>query len=331
MAPPSCTSMTQETAYPTFRLRLPSSLDSLKPEVFEAAIKSDHALPELDEGLERAIIESLVAELNSKFHVGLDANFTTSRELGATDTEEELSGDNYIVVGSSHACRLVEALKNIGESVTSLANPRWRLTEENAKTLAVRLKSAVAANPTATVIFWIFDSCIYFSSTAPGERSLPRRGKDGHFHVQGELTMADWPTFKLIFASSIPLLRAAGKSKKIILSPLPRYINGRCCPDESHLSNFGTREYVKSMGNCLAEMDDWLKDLAYSKRILHFTVICTATMADLDSPKSKKKELAKWWGTDPINMLPAGYSKVAEKLSDRIEKDQQEDQEIRLD
>ena len=94
--------------------------------------------------MERAIIESLVAELNSKFHVGLEANFTTSRELGATDTEVELSGDNYIVVGSSQACRLVEALKNTGESVTSLADPKWRLTEENAKTLAVRLKSAVA-------------------------------------------------------------------------------------------------------------------------------------------------------------------------------------------
>ena len=42
MAPPSCTLMTQETAYAIFRLRLPSSLDSLKPEVFEAAFKSDH-------------------------------------------------------------------------------------------------------------------------------------------------------------------------------------------------------------------------------------------------------------------------------------------------
>ena len=81
------------------------------------------------------------------------------------------------------------------------------------------------------------------------------------------------------------------------------------------------------MGNCLAEMDDWLKELAYSKRILHFTVICTAILVDLDSPKSNKKELAKWWGTDPIHMLPAGYSKVAEKLTDRIEKEQQEEQE----
>ena len=64
-----------------------------------------------------------------------------------------------------------------------------------------------------------------------------------------------------------------------------------------------------------------------SKRILHFTVICTANLVDLDSPKSKKKELAKWWGTDPIHMLPAGYSKLAEELTDRIEKEQQEEQE----
>ena len=140
--------------------------------------------------------------------------------------------------------------------------------------------------------------------------------------------MADWPTFKLIFASSLPLLRSAGKNRKAILSPLPRYINGRCCPAESHLTNFGTREYVKTMGTSLAELEDWIRDLAYSKRIQLSSVICPATMVDLDNPTDKKKELAKWWGTDPVHLLPAGYSKMAEKLTSRIEKERgQEEQE----
>ena len=108
------------------------------------------------------------------------------------------------------------------------------------------------------------------------------------------------------------------------------FINGRCCPDESHLTNLGTREYVKTMGTSLAELEDWIRDLAYSKRIQLFSVICPATMVDLNNPSDKKKELAKWWGTDPVHLLPAGYSKMAEKLATRIEKERdQEEQEKR--
>ena len=42
------------------------------------------------------------------------------------------------------------------------------------------------------------------------------------------------------------------------------------------------------MGNSLAEMDDWIKDLAFSKRIQSFSVVCLATLVDLDSPRDKK-------------------------------------------
>ena len=125
MAPLSCP-MAQGTALLNIRLRLPASLDSMKPEVFEAAVRQDLCLPELDEGQERVIIETLVGELNRKFHVGLDTNFNTSRELGTEETEEDNQGDNFIVVGSSHASRLVDALRAMGGSVTLLADPKWR-------------------------------------------------------------------------------------------------------------------------------------------------------------------------------------------------------------
>ena len=118
----------------------------MKPDVFEATIRQDLCLPVLDEGHERVIVETLVGELNCKFHVGLDPNFSTAREPGYEESEQDSQGDNYIVVGSSHASRLVEALRAIGESVTSLADPKWRLTEDSAKVLAAQLKSAVAAN-----------------------------------------------------------------------------------------------------------------------------------------------------------------------------------------
>ena len=74
-------------------------------------------------------------------------------------------------------------------------------------------------------------------------------------------------------------------------------------------------------------MDDWIRDLAYSKRIQQFSVISPATLVDLDNPTDKKKELVKWWGTDPVHLLPAGYSKMAEKLTTRIEKEWDQDEQ----
>ena len=39
-------------------------------------------------------------------------------------------------------------------------------------------------------------------------------------------------------------------------------------------------------------------------------------MIGLDVYKSKK-ELADWWGTDPVHMSPAGSSKIAESLAEK--------------
>ena len=50
---------------------------------------------------------------------------------------------------------------------------------------------------------------------------------------------------------------------------------------------------------------------------------------DLDSPASKKKELAQWWGSDPVHMTQAGYAKLARNLTDRIDKTiEQEEAEL---
>ena len=154
------------------RLRLPASLDSQKPEVFEAVVGQKWSLPELDRVQEREIVEKLVAERNSKFHGGLDANFSMCREEDKSVTMTEEIGDTFILAGSSHAHWIAEALLAQGDMVTFLADSTWRLTEENATNLAKSLKSAVLNNPAATVILQLYDSSIYYSSTGPGERSL---------------------------------------------------------------------------------------------------------------------------------------------------------------
>ena len=197
---PSSTSLTLLNCPPTaqgspiLKLRLPTLLDSLKPTIFQTAWIPDIRLVPISEAGERALISQLIAELNRKFDVNLDTNFSTSRDVEPSldGSALEAMGNPYIIVGSSHVYRLAAALTQQGESVTCLASPFWRLTGENVATTSKSLEDAVRTNPTAIVIFQMLDSSIYFSSSEEGEITLPKKAADGRYHVPGELVLADW-------------------------------------------------------------------------------------------------------------------------------------------
>ena len=286
---PSSTSSTLLNCTPTaqgspiLKLRLLTSLDSLKPTIFHTALIPDIRLVPISEVGERALISQLIVELNRKFDVNLDSNFSTSRDVEPSldSSATESMGNDYIIVGSSHASRLAAALTQQGESVTCLASPSWRLTGENVASTSMSLEDAVRANPSAIVIFQMLDSSIYFSSSEEGEITLPKRAADGRYHVPGELVLADWSALKKIFTTSLPLIRAGGRNKKLILSPLPRYINSKCCDSESHITNFGGKAYAKGMGKQLADIHSWLDDLAHGKRLQSYEIICPSTIIGL--------------------------------------------------
>ena len=137
------------------RLRLPASLDSLKPIIVVMdGISNTYMLP-LVETLERDLMESLISELNSKFNTGLDSNFSTSRDHPETVEDERppAAKEDIIAVGSSHLSRTVLSMRSFGDTIKSLATPSWRLTEENVEATAASLAEAVKNNPEATIVY----------------------------------------------------------------------------------------------------------------------------------------------------------------------------------
>ena len=238
------------------RFRLPASLDSLKPTIVFKEWIPNLPMKSLDEPLERDIMESLISELNSKFNTRLDPNFSTSRDIqeALEDDPPSEAKEDIIAIGSSHLTRTVLSMTKFGDTINCMASPTWRLTEENVKSFALALEEAVKANPGATIIYQLFDSSIFFASSAPGELALPKPGEDGCFHVVGDLVLADWSAFRKIFYVSIPLLRAGGNNRKILLSPLPRYSTAKCCQNEEHITNFGKKGFGTGMGSKLTEI-----------------------------------------------------------------------------
>ena len=158
---------------------------------------------------------------------------------------------------------------------------------------------------------------MYFASSAPGELALPKRGDDGVYHVVGELSLADWSAFRKIFYASIPLLRAGGENKNLILSPLPRFSTSKCCKDTGHITNFGKKGYGNIMGSKLADIHSWIDDFSRGKRIRNYEVICPATTITTGDDVSKK-DLAAFWGSDPVHLTKQGYEKLGEQLSEKV-------------
>ena len=252
----------------------------------------------------------------------LDANIETWRQKEMDETELSSvmgppgsDGARYIVVGASHATRLANALADAVEKVMNLASPGWKLTDDSIDSTASLIRGEVEKvwGGDTIVVYQLYDSSVYFSSTRPGEMALPKKSKDdGKFHVAGKLKMADHDILKEAVFDSIPLLRAGGNMTKIVLSPLPRYIMGPCCSNPGHITNHGGDKFAVEMGARLADMCDWLADFLHIKRIKKAKTIFPGDL--VGGLKDGKKELSAAWGRDPVHITEQGYAKEAESI-----------------
>ena len=82
-----------------------------------------------------------------------------------------------------------------------------------------------------TVIYQLFDNSFHMAKTEEGGLipAVREPGPGGKYHVHGEAVFApkelQYSTFNLVK----PLLEAAEPYQRILVSPLPRYLQGRCC------------------------------------------------------------------------------------------------------
>jgi hypothetical protein len=165
----------------------------------------------------------------------------------------------------------------------------------------------------SVVIYQLLDNNVFFETREDGSRSLPVKNQDDScYHIRGKLDYADHSVIKGLVNTVTPLLRAGGENEKIILSPLPRYMR-RCCKDRAHLTNKKDSDYAAKMGEALAKMRDFMKDLIYGKRIRNFKVLSTTMlfMGDTDTAADK---LRAFWKDDAVHMTPEGYAELVEAV-----------------
>jgi hypothetical protein len=263
------------------------------------------------------LIDCMRDELNAKFMTELGAIQWDNES--DEEPEQEKNGDRYILIGGSHAGRLADALDRQGHHVVDLSEPGWRASEYNAQLVSESLRECLAENrgPDGQdyVVLQLFDNSCYFSEDKAG-RALPKRDyNDRKYHVSGKLSTATREEFKELLNTCIPILRAGGECTKLILSPLARYVTGKCCSKAHHIVNFSDPTYAATLGHKLDELRDWTKALCFTKRIRNFKVVSPNCLLGLDlGDKDDENRLTDFWDSDPVHLNEFGYDTLADGI-----------------
>jgi hypothetical protein len=139
--------------------------------------------------------------------------------------------------------------------------------------------------------------------------SLPRKGADRQYHVNGELRFLKKSAFRELFSLLHLIIKAAGRAQVIIWIPLPRWLRYACCGDPAHLTNRGDSDFIENMREALRNIKKWLEDMINLRKLTNVYNPCEAlSMTGPDMDVNRALEL---WGNDPVHPSEAGYAALA--------------------
>jgi hypothetical protein len=323
---PAGTGTPEATVHHAMSLELPVAKFGNGTGVFRSAGYKELplSLPPCPPEQERALIEALIDDLNENFMTDLATEFSSARsnDINPSSAECDTSDYRFIVIGASHASRLASALRETGAEVADLAVPGWKISSDSVDAMCLLLKEVLEEEwaGETIVVYMLFDNSSYFGISADGTASLPAKDRNGTYQVEGALGMIDRDNFKQLFSAVVPLLRAGGQNKKILISPLSRYAVESCCDDSSHCSNRGTG-LTQVLTEGLSNLETWMDDQSYLKRIRNFLVFNPNDFFSPDNDTITKKDarvFKQCWKAGPVHMTSYGYEKMAASLLEAI-------------
>jgi hypothetical protein len=269
----------------------------------------------------------MLEELNVKFALQLDPSpITDWSSQSATDPQTE-SGLCILLAGSSHSSRLIDPLESAHLTVVDSTVPGFRITESSVSAMASDMEEKLSElDPANTVVLvQLLDNSVYQCKHSNGDRSLPKRGRDGNYHAEGELSVVNRDTLRELFSSLQPVFSAAKNFKCILLSPLPRYLWNRCCGDPAHIINSEELGYAANMGTALRELNKSLRNMIFMRKMKGVTMLNSLEAlglipsADAGSVSDDEGRILALWGDDPVHPTRAAYRELATKIVEKAE------------
>jgi hypothetical protein len=167
-------------------------------------------------------------------------------------------------VGSIHAGKLAGALRNLGHHTEVLFEPSWRANRERVLNLAKMVNDKLQEVKIDAVIFCVLDNNNYYGLTDTEETSLPKKDKDGHYHVEGDLIVCSKSAQHALFKVLTPIFDVASNKPCILLLPLPRYLQEGCCHQDDHMPNRKGRNFGQHLLDDLKEATGNLRNFCFT-------------------------------------------------------------------
>ena len=270
------------------------------------------------EDLEYMLIGQLVSELNERTAVDLATEVKVIRTLTGTMTEagNQPIRTRVILVGASHAARIAVQLEDRDNvHIVDLSDPSWVPSPDYIDCKVEELQEAlnVPFEGNTMVVYQLLDSAVYRGRTRDGLSRPYRSPTDNKYHVDGKLEILEGEELKELIKSVIPLLRAGGHHKKVLVTPMQRYVTAPCCSDPDHIINFGRATYAADMVAGLATVREATRKVASDRRITNYRVASFEKLLGWRDG-TDNTTLKEYWGRDPIHLSPGGYRKVADNL-----------------
>jgi hypothetical protein len=194
---------------------------------------------------ERRWLTGLIDEIRTKLALDLDPVPNLERGMGLQSKPKRKV--DFMIIGSSNAARLTKSMNNAGYSVCKILNRNWRISRDSCEAMArTVIKTAEEEDPEVVVLF-LMDGSIFYSKGPDGSRTLPRRGEDGKFHIEGDLVVCSADTQTEHLNTMRPVLDTVGRRPCIVISPMMRYVIEGCCQNPGHVSNRNERFYREDM------------------------------------------------------------------------------------
>jgi hypothetical protein len=170
----------------------------------------------------------------------------------------------YLIVGSSNAKRLYNAVISGGGAADLIYEPNFRINKGSVQALEGKLKDAIKAKRPDTIVLQILDSTLYYTMTEEGNK-IPMESIGGRYHAAGDLALADKHTMEKVLKLCKPLLQAAGNIKTVVVGPLPRYITAVCFNSDEHMPNRKTPRFLERMVADLAVLQKSIRDFLFTE------------------------------------------------------------------
>jgi hypothetical protein len=274
-------------------------------------------LAPLSEEGEKKLVESLMAEINDRHAINVNVNPHLDRCSGDFVFCENTgigTGTRIIAIGASHITRIIGGLAGCGLDVINLAKPGWVMNENTAAEVKIKMRNL---NVTASDILLVdpLANSVFCGTDAEGNHSDAIKNEGG-WHIEGELNIRTKSYLKNVLSHLKKITDSFPDCKIVMLSPIPRYMHTKCCPDPEHIKNFGERTFQDEMSEDLDKVSDlltaWLEATDIPSLLVDYR-------AGTEQPTVPVPDLTVdgqsiWQQSDPVHPNPALYAKLAELI-----------------